>query len=123
MTSHCETIKSSLNTGSNDKPLETPKISKTSHFNQNTAKYTPKQGHILTKTFIFSEILEKNEDSTKNDENTQKALKYVKMGLKSLKMRQSGPIVGQNTAKINKIHQIQGFITKMKELPKTSKSC
>ena len=36
-------------------------------------------------------------------------------------MRQSGPIVGQNTSKINKIQQIQGFITKKKKLPKNIK--
>ena len=59
MTSHCETIKSSLNTGSNDKPLETPKSLK--HLilikvhSQNQQKQN-KIGLKLAKPWIWSRI-------------------------------------------------------------------
>ena len=85
MTSHYTTIKIKSQLESNDKPLETPKSLKHLILIQFTAKYTSKQDHILTKTFIFSEILEKNEGPTKNPENSQKEPKYIKIGLKSLK--------------------------------------
>ena len=39
-------------------------------------------------------------------QNSKKVPKYVKIGLKSLKMRSSRPIVDQNPSKINKIQQI-----------------
>ena len=84
----------------------TPKISKTANSHQKQAQNSQKQDHIPTKTFIFSRILEKNEHFTIFTENGLKQQEIIKNRSKTLKMRQSRPIVGQNPSKINKIQQI-----------------